>query len=46
MIIKKLTIKLEIKIVEDAIEKNKDYVRQLKIMNGVSKAVEKMIMTL
>jgi hypothetical protein len=46
MIIQKLTIKISIKIMDDAIEKNKDYVRQLKIMNGVSKAVEKMIMTL
>lgn len=46
LIIKELTIKLEIKIVEDAIEKNKAYVKQLKVLNGVSKAVNLIISSL
>ena len=46
LIVKKLSIKLEIKILEDAIEKNKSYVKQINILTGISKAVELMIATL
>lgn len=43
LIIKKLSKKLGEKIKDDGIEKNKAYVKQLSILNGVSSAVQLMV---
>jgi hypothetical protein len=46
LIIKKLSAKIGEKIKDDAIEKNKAYLTQLKILNGITKATELMISSL
>jgi len=46
LIIKKLSAKLSQKIMDDAIEKNKSYVKQINILNGLTKATELMINSL
>lgn len=46
LIIKKLSAKIGEKIKDDAIEKNKAYLAQLKVLNGITKATELMISSL
>lgn len=46
LIIKKLSAKIGEKIKDDAIEKNKAYLTQLKVLNGITKATELMISSL
>lgn len=43
LILKELEIKISVKILEDRIEKNKSYVKQLNVLNGITKAAETMI---
>ena len=46
LIIKKLSAKIAEKIKDDEIEKNKSYLAQLKVLNGITKATELMISSL
>ena len=46
LIIQKLSIKIGEKIKDDTIEKNKNYVRQLNILNGITKSVKLIISSL
>ena len=46
MIIKKLSTKIAIKILDDRIEKNKSYTKQLKVLNGITEAVTLMVANL